>query len=34
MTLEEFNKKYKYKTDKKLYGFFKVWTEPKEKSTK
>lgn len=29
MTLEEFNKQYKYKTDGTLYGFMEVWEEPK-----
>ncbi len=30
MTLEEFNKKYKYKKDIDKYGFNEVWLEPKE----
>lgn len=30
MTLEEFNKKYKYKKDIDKYGFNEVWIEPKE----
>lgn len=32
MTLEEFNKKYKYVYDKDRYGFIEVWTEPKEEN--
>ena len=29
MTLEKFNKQYKYKTDKDKFGFFEVWETPK-----
>lgn len=29
MTLEQFNKQYKYKTDKDKFGFFEVWDTPK-----
>lgn len=28
MTLEQFNKQYKYKTDKDKFGFFEVWDIP------
>lgn len=29
MILEQFNKQYKYKTDKDKFGFFEVWDIPK-----
>lgn len=29
MTLNEFNKQYKYKTDKQKFGFVEVWEIPK-----
>lgn len=29
MTLEEFNSKYKYKSDKEKFGFVEVWVVPK-----
>ena len=29
MTLVQFNKKYKYKSDKEKFGFFEVWDIPK-----
>lgn len=28
MTLEQFNNKYKYQTDKDKFGFFEVWDIP------
>lgn len=29
MTLQDFNKKYKYKSDKQKFGFIEVWEIPK-----
>ena len=29
MILQDFNKQYKYKTDKEKFGFFEVWDIPK-----
>ena len=29
MTLKQFNKQYRYKTDKDKFGFFEVWDIPK-----